>query len=118
MDIKIVSVLGLFILLPLTTPLSHNWTRQEVLDGNGLYILEWHVRDQHIVFKTTVNTRGFIALGFINPNVKDAFDLVLSWVDDRSGKANVLVSFLRYFILKVLISFALLTFVNYRYFLW
>lgn len=87
-------LLGLFALtlLPLIPALSHNWTRLESLDGNGLYVLEWHLRDQDIVFKATVNTRGFIALGFINPNVKyNAFDLVLSWVDDRSGKANVLV---------------------------
>ena len=91
-----ITFFGLLELLPFITTLSHNWTRSESLDGNGLYILEWRLKEQDIVFKATVNTRGFIALGFMNPNVKfSAFDLVLTWLDDRSGKANILVSIFR-----------------------
>lgn len=71
----------------------HNWTRSESMDQNGLLNLEWRVRDKEIIFKATVNSRGFIAIGFVYQNIKiTAFDLALAWIDDRSGKANILVS--------------------------
>lgn len=71
----------------------HNWTRSESMDQNGLLNLEWRLRDKEIIFKATVNSRGFIAIGFVYQNIKiTAFDLALAWIDDRSGKANILVS--------------------------
>lgn len=70
----------------------HRWLRTEVMDGNGLYILDWKIIEKEIVFRVTVNTRGFIGLGFSlkSDKMNDA-DLILAWVDDRTGKPTVLV---------------------------
>jgi hypothetical protein len=74
-------------------PVHHKWSRTEIMDGNGLYILEWQIDEKDIVFTATVNTRGFIGLGFSHKSDRMAgSDLVLAWVDDRTGKPNVLVS--------------------------
>lgn len=74
-----------------------NWRRIEMMDANGLYWLEWWLKgttSKEIHFRATVNTRGFIGLGFARkyPRMANA-DLVLLWVDDRTGKANALVSY-------------------------
>lgn len=71
---------------------DHRWLRTEVMDGNGLYVLDWKIVEKEIVFRVTVNTRGFIGLGFSlkGSKMSDA-DLVLAWVDDRTGKPTVLV---------------------------
>nr|XP_036230713.1 MOXD1 homolog 1 [Bactrocera oleae] len=71
-----------------------NWRRIEMMDANGLYWLEWWLKgttSKEIHFRATVNTRGFIGLGFARkyPRMANA-DLVLLWVDDRTGKANAL----------------------------
>lgn len=74
---------------------SHQeWDRTEIMDENGLFILEWNVVDaKEIVFKITANTGGFIGLGFSYKTGKMAnSDLVLAWVDDHTGKPNVLVN--------------------------
>lgn len=79
---------------------DHRWLRTEVMDGNGLYILDWKIVEKEIVFRVTVNTRGFIGLGFSlkSGKMSDA-DLVLAWVDDRTGKPTVLVRKLKIHIL-------------------
>lgn len=71
---------------------SHQWLRTEVMDGYGLYILDWKIIEKEIIFRVTVNTRGFIGLGFSlkDGKMSDA-DLVIAWVDDRTGKPTVLV---------------------------
>lgn len=75
-------------------PHHQDWDRTEIMDANGLYILEWNVVDaKEIVFKITVNTGGFIGLGFSYKTGRMAnSDLVLAWVDDHTGEPNVLVS--------------------------
>ena len=81
-------------------PLQHNWTRSEKMDSNGILQMQWHLRDKEIVFKVTVNNRGFIAIGFLYQNPKfSGFDMALAWIHDRTGKANILVSF--FFIYRV-----------------
>lgn len=72
---------------------STNWLRTEVLDGNGLFVLDWRKSGKDIVFRATVNTRGYIGLGFSYKSEKigDA-DIMLAWVDDQTGEPNVLVS--------------------------
>lgn len=77
---------------------SHNgqhskWFRTEILDGNGLFILDWRKTAKDIIFRATVNTRGFIGLGFSYKSEKigDA-DIILAWIDDRTGVPNVLVN--------------------------
>lgn len=73
----------------------HDWKRSEVMDANGLYVLEWWTKPKEIFFRVTVNTVGFIGLGFSPKDGKMAkSDLVLVWVDDRTAKPNALVIFL------------------------
>lgn len=69
------------------------WFRTEILDGNGLFILDWRKTTKDIIFRATVNTRGYIGIGFSykSEKVADA-DIILAWVDDRTGEPNVLVS--------------------------
>lgn len=70
------------------------WFRTEILDGNGLFVLDWRIIGKDIIFRATVNTRGFIGLGFSykSEKVSDA-DIILAWIDDRTGVANVLVNY-------------------------
>ncbi|XP_059608084.1 MOXD1 homolog 1 [Phlebotomus argentipes] len=82
-------------LLALTEARSHHgrreWMRSEVMDANGLYLMEWSVEAKEVTFRITVNTRGFIGLGFSYKSGKMTnSDLVLAWIDDRSGKAHIL----------------------------
>uniref|UniRef100_A0A182KB04 DOMON domain-containing protein n=1 Tax=Anopheles christyi TaxID=43041 RepID=A0A182KB04_9DIPT len=73
-------------------PVHHRWTRSEAMDPNGLYTLDWHIDQKDIVFTATANTRGFMGLGFSHRSEHMAgSDLVLVWVDDRTGKPNVLI---------------------------
>lgn len=76
---------------------NHKWMRTEVMDGNGLYVLDWKVHGKEIIFRATVNTRGFIGLGFSKKTGKMInADLVLAWVDDRTGKAHIVVNNSKY----------------------
>uniref|UniRef100_B4MQU2 GK21375 n=2 Tax=Drosophila willistoni TaxID=7260 RepID=B4MQU2_DROWI len=68
----------------------HNWQRQEVMDSNGLYILQWWIIGDEIHFAVTVNTQGFIGLGFSKHGNMASADMVLLWVDDRTGERNAL----------------------------
>lgn len=78
--------------------IQHNkWQRMEIMDGNGLYLMEWTIdnNNKDIIFTITVNTRGYIGIGFSHKSGKMAnSDLILAWIDDRTGKANILVCFL------------------------
>lgn len=68
------------------------WFRSETLDGNGLYLLDWKIIDKDIVFRATVNTRGYIGLGFSLKSGKvSESDIVLAWVDDHTNEPTVLV---------------------------
>uniref|UniRef100_A0A182P9D5 DOMON domain-containing protein n=1 Tax=Anopheles epiroticus TaxID=199890 RepID=A0A182P9D5_9DIPT len=78
---------------PKIEPVHHRWTRSEAMDPNGLYTLDWHIDQKDIVFTATANTRGFMGLGFSHRSEHMAgSDLVLVWVDDRTGKPNVLLT--------------------------
>ncbi|XP_055379541.1 MOXD1 homolog 1 [Condylostylus longicornis] len=69
----------------------HDWKRIEIMDPVGLYTLEWWVKSKEIFFRATVNTQGFIGLGFSKKSgLMAGSDLVLLWVDDRTGKPNIL----------------------------
>ena len=75
-------------------PIHHKWTRSEKMDPNNLLQMQWHLRDKEIVFKVTVNSRGFVAIGFQYQNPKiQGFDMAIAWVNDGTGKANILVRF-------------------------
>lgn len=69
-----------------------NWRRLEMMDSNGLYWLEWWLQDKRIYLRVTVNTQGYIGLGFFRKTGRSAgADLVLLWVDDQTDKPNALV---------------------------
>lgn len=69
------------------------WFRTEILDGNGLFVLDWRKTSKDIIFRATVNTRGYIGIGFSYKSEKIAdADIILAWVDDRTGEPNVLVN--------------------------
>jgi hypothetical protein len=70
-----------------------NWTRSEKLDPNGILNLQWYLKNNEIVFHVILNSRGFVAIGFpySNPQIKK-FDVVYAWVNDKTGKANILVN--------------------------
>lgn len=66
--------------------------RTEAMESNGLYVLDWRVQGREIYFRITANTRGFVGLGFsLKSGLMADADLVLAWVDDRSGKPTILV---------------------------
>ena len=72
-----------------------NWTRSEKLDQNGILNLQWYIRDSEVIFNVILNSRGFVAIGFPYPNTQiKGFDVVLAWVNDKTGKANILVNFI------------------------
>lgn len=71
-----------------------NWMRHEIMDNNGLYWLQWWVNasDKDVHFEVTVNTRGYVGLGFSKDGRMSRSDMVLLWVDDSTGQTNALVS--------------------------
>lgn len=86
-------LLSLFTLMSSAAKQHVDWTRTEVMDPFGLYILQWRLERKDIIFTATVNTRGFIGLGFSYRHGRmTGSDLVLAWVDDHTGLPNVLVS--------------------------
>lgn len=86
-------VLSLFNLMSAAAKQHVEWTRTEVMDPFGLYILQWRLERKDIIFTATVNTRGFIGLGFSYRHGRmTGSDLVLAWVDDHTGLPNILVS--------------------------
>ncbi|BFG03078.1 MOXD1 homolog 1 [Drosophila madeirensis] len=69
-----------------------NWKRHVMMDSNGLYWLQWwiNLNEKMIIFEVKVNTQGFIGLGFSKDGRMSGADIVLLWVDDRTGQANAL----------------------------
>lgn len=107
-QLKLITIQLLLLLLPLFTLMSSaakqhvDWSRTEVMDPFGLYILHWRLERKDIIFTATVNTRGFIGLGFSYRHGRmTGSDLVLAWVDDHTGLPNVLVSWLLHFIIII-----------------
>ncbi|KAL3274507.1 hypothetical protein HHI36_015890, partial [Cryptolaemus montrouzieri] len=63
------------------------WTHSEILDKDGAVVLKWQPRHQEILFRVEARTRGYVGIGFSpNGGMEDA-DIVIGWVDDRTGKA-------------------------------
>ncbi|CAH1250474.1 MOXD1 [Branchiostoma lanceolatum] len=63
------------------------FTHSAVLDAQGKFNLRWFFDKEKITFETTVETRGYVALGF-SPNGGMAnSDIVIGWVED--GRAEL-----------------------------
>ncbi|XP_026495607.2 MOXD1 homolog 1-like [Vanessa tameamea] len=66
------------------------WAHAERLDDNGDVILRWVNTDSTITFRLEARTRGYVALGFNSARNMRGADLVVAWVDDRYGNAQIL----------------------------
>lgn len=68
------------------------WAHTEQLDESGDVILRWVNSDSSITFRLEARTRGYVGLGFNSARNMRKADLVVAWVDDRHGNAQILVS--------------------------
>ncbi|XP_028171043.1 MOXD1 homolog 1-like [Ostrinia furnacalis] len=66
------------------------WAHSERLDENGDVLLRWVNSDSSITFRLEARTRGYVGLGFNSARNMRGADLVVAWVDDRNGNAQVL----------------------------
>ncbi|XP_045774439.1 MOXD1 homolog 1-like [Maniola jurtina] len=66
------------------------WSHTERLDENGDVILRWVNTDSSITFRLEARTRGYVGLGFNSARNMRKADLVVAWVDDRHGNAQIL----------------------------
>lgn len=71
------------------------WAHSEKLDENGDVLLRWANSDSSITFRLEARTRGYVGLGFNSARNMRGADLLVAWVDDRNGNAQVLVSFIK-----------------------
>lgn len=74
---------------------SLTWAHSERLDQNGDVILRWVNTDSSITFRLEARTHGYVGLGFNSAKNMRGADLVVAWVDDRNGNAQILVSLSR-----------------------
>lgn len=68
------------------------WAHSERLDDNGDVILRWVTSDSSITFKVEAKSRGYVGIGFNSGRNMKGADLVVTWVDDDTGIAQILVS--------------------------
>lgn len=71
---------------------SLTWAHSERLDDNGDVVLRWATSDSKVTFRLEAKTRGYVGLGFGTARNMRGADLVVAWVDDRNGNAQILVS--------------------------
>ncbi|CAL4119360.1 unnamed protein product, partial [Meganyctiphanes norvegica] len=62
-----------------------NWKHEAALDSDREFIVQWTPAKDHIIFRVTVRTRGYIGFGISNTPRMDGADIVVGWV--HSGKA-------------------------------
>lgn len=70
------------------TPLPHT----AIFDPDNKYHLAWDFDDESIKFSVTVETRGYIGLGFSPNGHMKGSDIVIGWVDDATGQGYLSVS--------------------------
>jgi len=62
-----------------------------VLAGDEITVAAQEYADC-LVFRVQARTRGYVALGFVDP-FASSVDVLLAWVDDDAGTGHVMVSF-------------------------
>lgn len=70
------------------------WTHSESLDKDSSVVLRWQPRHQEILFRVEARTKGYVGIGFSPDGKMENADIVLAWVEDDTGKAFLMVSFL------------------------
>lgn len=68
------------------------WAHSERLDESGDVVLRWVNSDSSITFRVEAKTLGYVGIGFNTKSNMRGADLVVAWVDDRNGIAQILVS--------------------------
>ncbi|XP_045451194.1 MOXD1 homolog 1-like [Melitaea cinxia] len=66
------------------------WAHTERLDENSDVILRWVNTDSTITFRLEAKSHGYVALGFNSARNMRGADLVVAWVDDKYGNAQIL----------------------------
>ncbi|XP_071788240.1 DBH-like monooxygenase protein 1 [Asterias amurensis] len=61
------------------------YPRRLLLGKNGEYTVEWRYTDDDVVFRVSVETSGWVGLGFSPRGGMEGADVVIGWVDN--GKA-------------------------------
>lgn len=75
-----------------STP-KYKFSRYEKLDDDGDVVLEWDpLHDEEVTFRVTGKTTGYVGIGFNDKSNMKGADILLIWMDDHTGAANVLVS--------------------------
>lgn len=72
------------------------WTHSAVLDDREDVVLFWQNRHQEILFRVEARTRGYVGIGFSPNGGMERADIVIGWVDDRHGRAYLVVSYYRF----------------------
>lgn len=68
------------------------WAHSERLDESGDVVIRWVNSDSSITFRVEAKTKGYVGIGFNSRRNMRGADLVVAWVDDRNGNAQILVS--------------------------
>lgn len=66
------------------------WAHSERLDDQGDIVLRWVTSDSSITFKVEAKTKGYVGIGFNSGRNMKGADLVVGWVDDNNGNAQIL----------------------------
>ncbi|KAB0792970.1 hypothetical protein PPYR_12590 [Photinus pyralis] len=66
------------------------WTHFEFLDPNKDILLKWQPRHQEMLFRVEARTLGYVGIGFSPNGGMQGADIVLGWIDDRTGRAHLL----------------------------
>ncbi|CAL4059288.1 unnamed protein product [Meganyctiphanes norvegica] len=61
------------------------WQHEVVLDPEGTFRVQWTPLEDHIIFRVTAKTRGYIGLGLGDSPTMDGADIIVGWV--HSGRA-------------------------------
>ncbi|KAF5270747.1 hypothetical protein FQA39_LY01485 [Lamprigera yunnana] len=68
----------------------NQWTHSQFIDQNKNILLKWQPRHQEILFRIEANTLGYVGIGFSPNKGMQGADIILSWIDDETGKPFLL----------------------------
>ncbi|XP_076032752.1 MOXD1 homolog 2-like [Oratosquilla oratoria] len=79
----------------LTSASYDQWVHEVTLDSEGAFVVQWTPAKDHILFRVTAQTRGYIGFGLASYPRMDGADIVVGWVhsgkaylQDRHGRGN------------------------------
>ncbi|XP_064605912.1 DBH-like monooxygenase protein 1 [Liolophura sinensis] len=78
----------LFVYCNVTILDAQNFTHSVELDAENRYHLYWEFDDKNITFEVSVQTLGYVGLGFSTNGGMAGSDIIIGWVDGK-GKVHV-----------------------------